>query len=61
MNQHLSNKTRLLIFEYKERFPTLTALEISQLFNLNINDVDRLFKKGEIIVSSSMNKKNYVY
>ena len=53
-------KTQLLIFEYKERFPTLTALEISNMFNLNIISVDRLFKKGEIIVSSSMNKKNYV-
>jgi len=54
-------KTQLLIFEYKERFPTLTALEISQMFHLNINSVDRLFKKGEIIVSSSMNKKNCVH
>jgi len=53
-------KTQLLIFEYKERFPTLTALEISNMFNLNIISVDRLFKKGEIIVPSSMNKKNYV-
>ena len=61
MNQHLSNKTRLLIFEYKERYPTLTALEISQMFGLNILDVDRLFKKGEIIVPSSMNRKNCVY
>jgi hypothetical protein len=61
MNQHLSNKTRLLIFEYKERFPILTAIEISQLFNLNINDVRSLFKKGEIIVPSSMNRKNCVY
>ena len=53
-------KTQLLIFEYKERYPTLTALEISQMFDLNINSVDRLFKKGEIIVHSSMNRKNSV-
>jgi hypothetical protein len=56
MNQHLSNKTKLLIFEYKERFPTLTSLEISQIFHLNILHVDKLFDKGEIIIPSSMNK-----
>ena len=54
-------KTKLLIFEYKERFPTLTALEISQMFNLNITSVEYLFKKGEIVVESSMNRKNSVY
>jgi len=54
-------KTQLLIFEYKERFPTLTALEISQMFHLNIISVENLFKRGEITVSSSMNKKNSVY
>ena len=54
-------KTQLLIFEYKERFPTLTALEISQMFHLNITSVQYLFKKGEIVVDSSMNKKNSVY
>jgi hypothetical protein len=54
-------KTKLLIFEYKERYPTLTALEISQMFNLNITSVEYLFKKGEIVVESSMNRKNSVY
>ena len=55
MNQHLSNKTRLLIFEYKERFPTLSALEVSQMFHLNIVDVEKLFEKGEIIIPSKIN------
>jgi hypothetical protein len=54
-------KTKLLIFEYKERYPTLTALEISQMFNLNITSVEYLFKKGEIVIESSMNRKNSVY
>jgi hypothetical protein len=54
-------KTKLLIFEYKERFPTLTALEISQMFDLNITSVEYLFKKGEIVIESSMNRKNSVY
>ena len=54
-------KTKLLIFEYKERYPTLTALEISEMFHLNMTSVKNLFKKGEIVVDSSMNKKNSVY
>ena len=57
MNKYLSSKTSLLIFEYKERFPTLTSLEISQIFNLNILHVETLFDKGEIIVPSKMNSK----
>jgi hypothetical protein len=57
----MTTKTQLLIFEYKERYPTLTALEISQMFHLNITSVEYLFKKGEIVVDSSMNKKNSVY
>ena len=57
----MTTKTQLLIFEYKERYPTLTALEISQMFHLNITSVENLFKRGEILVSSSINKKNCVY
>tara|TARA_R110000868_G_scaffold138204_1_gene352129 strand:- start:342 stop:515 length:174 start_codon:yes stop_codon:yes gene_type:complete len=57
----MKTKTKLLIYEYKERFPTLSAIEISQIFHLNINDIDRLFKKGEIVVPSLMNRKNSVY
>jgi hypothetical protein len=49
-------KTKLLIFEYKERFPTLTSVEISQMFHLNITEVESLFEKGEIIVPSKMNE-----
>ena len=52
----MTTNTKLLIFEYKERFPTLTALEISQMFHLNITSVENLFKRGEIVVDSSMNK-----
>jgi hypothetical protein len=55
MNQHLSNKTRLLIFEYKERFPILSAKEVSEIFSLKLYAVERLFKKGEIIIPSKMN------
>jgi hypothetical protein len=61
MNLGLSLKIQLLIFEYKERFPILSSIEISNMFDLNIVNVERLFQKGEIIVPSKMNnKKNFI-
>jgi len=52
----LTLKTKLLIYEYKEKYPTLTPEYIADLFNLNELSVINLFKEGEIIVNSKMNK-----
>lgn len=51
----LTNKTRLLIYEYKERYPVLSAEDISDMFNLSKVYVEHMFKKGELIVPSKMN------
>jgi len=48
-------KTKLLIYEYKERFPHLSPEEISNMFHVNLIKVKELFNKGEIIVPSKMN------
>jgi hypothetical protein len=53
----LTLKTRLLIFEYKERYPMLSASNISELFNIEKSAVINLFNEGEIIVPSKLNKK----
>jgi len=53
----MSLKTKLLIFEFKERYPTLMASDISELFNLNTLSVLKLFNKGEIIIPSKMNNE----
>jgi len=53
----MSLKTKLLIFEFKERYPSLMASDISELFNLNALSVLNLFNEGEIIVPSKMNSK----
>jgi len=53
----MSLKTKLLIFEFKERYPTLMASDISELFNLNTLSVLNLFNEGEIIIPSKMNNK----
>jgi hypothetical protein len=51
----MSTKTKLLIFEYKERFPILSAEDISRIFALELESVEKLFTKKEIIVPSKMN------
>ena len=54
----LSLKTKLLIYEYKERFPQLSADFISDIFNLDFEAVQLLFNEGEIEVPSKMNKEH---
>lgn len=53
----LTLKTRLLIFEYKERYPMLSPNNIAELFNIEQAAVVNLFSEGEIIVPSKINKK----
>lgn len=49
-------KTKLLIYEYKERWPVLTEEDVSELFCLNIEEVKKLFKDEYLIIPSKMNK-----
>jgi len=53
----LSLKTKLLIFEYKERYPMLSPNNIAELFNINLPAVINLFNDGKIVVNSKFNKK----
>ena len=55
--KRLSLKTKLLIYEYKERYPAITAGHISDLFGLQLESVLKLFREGEINVPSKLNKK----
>ena len=52
----LTLKIKLLIYEYKERFPFLSPREISTLFCVNYNKVEILFMEKELIVPSKMNE-----
>jgi hypothetical protein len=52
----LTTKTKLLIYEYKERYPELSAEFISELFYIELPSVIKLFNDGEIIVPSKINK-----
>jgi hypothetical protein len=54
----LSLKTKLLIYEFKERFPQLSADFMSDIFSLDFESVQLLFNEGEIEVPSKMNKEH---
>ena len=52
----LSLKTKLLIYEYKERFPNLSPVEISMMFYIQYESIEALFNQEYIIVPSKINK-----
>jgi hypothetical protein len=54
----LSLKTKLLIYECKERFPQLSAEFIADSFDLNIKSVEKLFNEGEIVIPSKINEED---
>ena len=54
----LSLKTKLLIYECKERFPQLSADFLSDSFSLDIVAVEKLFNEGEIEIPSKINKEH---
>lgn len=57
MIKRMSLKTKLLIYEYKERFPAITADHVSEMFDVKLESVKKLFEQGEIIVPSKLNSK----
>lgn len=55
--KRLSLRTKLLIYDCKERFPQLSAEFISDGLGLDIKSVEKLFNDGEIEIPSKMNKE----
>jgi hypothetical protein len=55
--KRLSLKTKLLIYEHKEKYPSLSPEHIADLFNLQLLSVLKLFKEGELTVPSKLNPK----
>ena len=44
--RRLTQKKKILIFEYKEKFPSLSPEYIADIFEFKVIDVQRLFNKG---------------
>ena len=57
IKKSLSINTKLLIFEYKEKFPSLSPEELSEIFSTDIKSIVRLFKEEFLIIPSKLNKK----
>jgi hypothetical protein len=53
----LSIKTKLLIYEYKEKFPQMSPEEICLAFSIEDKTVKRLFDQEFLIIPSKMNKR----
>lgn len=51
-------RTKLLIYEFKEKFPQLSAEFISDRFSLDFEAIELLFNEGEIEMPSKMNKEH---
>ena len=49
-------KTKLLVCEYLERYPAVTPEHLSDMFCISEWWAKKLFKEGEIIVPSKINK-----
>jgi hypothetical protein len=56
--KRLSLKTKLLIYECKERFPQLSADFLSDSLSLDIAAVQKLFNEGEIEIPSKINREH---
>ncbi len=54
----LSIKTKLLIYECKEKFPQLSPEFLSDSLSLDIRSIEKLFNEGEIDIPSKMNKEH---
>lgn len=50
--------TKLLIYEYKERYPQLSPECIADALALDIRAIELLFNEGEIEIPSKMNEKH---
>jgi len=52
----LTNRDKLLIIEYREKNPELTLAFISDLFNVHLAQIKKLFNGSDLILPSKMNK-----
>ena len=50
-------KTKILIYEFAERYPAITPHQVAEICNIQLEAVIKLFNDGEIIVPSKMNPK----
>lgn len=57
LRKSLSLKTKLLIYEYKEKFPQMSPEEVCIAFSIEDKAVKRLFDQEFLIIPSKMNER----
>jgi hypothetical protein len=57
LRKTLSLRTKLLIYEYKEKFPQMSPDEVCMAFCIEDKAVKRLFEQEFLIIPSKMNKR----
>lgn len=56
----LNTKTKLLVYEYKERYPILSAEDISNLFCIPMEAVKEIFAEEFLTVPSKLNSRKLI-
>ena len=52
----LTTRDKLLIIEYKEKNPHISLELISDIFNVHLGSIKKLFNGSDLVVPSKMNK-----
>lgn len=52
----LTTRDKLLIIEYREKNPEVTLPFISDLFNVHLGQIKKLFNGSDLIIPSKMNE-----
>lgn len=56
LTTRLTTRDKLLIIEYREKHPDLSLEFISDLFNVQLASIKKLFNGDDLIISSKMNR-----
>jgi hypothetical protein len=52
----LTIRDKLLIIEYREKHPEVTLELISDIFNVHLGSIKKLFNGSDLIIASKMNR-----
>ena len=54
----LTTRDKLLIIEYREKNPEVTLPLISDIFNVHLGQIKKLFNGSDLIIPSKMNRQH---
>ena len=54
----LTTRDKLLIIEYREKYPEVILPLISDIFNVHLGQIKKLFNGSDLIIPSKMNRQH---